>query len=283
VFRPVLVAAGTAAVILAAAPLDFVKAGWVFVGSLAVVTVWLLFAVRYALAREPQPDPRIDVTGGRKIWLRAALPLMVVSGLEDLLIYSDVLLLGIMLPPEDVSIYFAATRALGLANLVHYSFYFVSARGFAKATAAGDRAQLQQAVWATTRATFWFTSLAVAATLAIGPWLLRAFGPDFGPGYPVMLVLAVGLVVRSLAGQSAELLVSTGYHRDLLTVGVAAFVFNLSLSLLLIPRFGILGAAGATTLAMLARTCLLITAVNRSCGLGVLSLGLPVRKVFKTS
>jgi O-antigen/teichoic acid export membrane protein len=209
------------------------------------------------------------------VWLKASLPLMVVAGMEDLLIYTDVLVLGAMLEPEQVSIYFAAARALALANFVYYAFYFVSARGFSISNALADREQLQQAVWAATRATFWFTALAVAATLAAGPWLLAAFGEGFAGGYPVMWILGAGLLARGLAGQSAELLITTGRQREILIAGMTAVLFNVGLSVLLIPHFGIEGAAAATAAAMVVRSLMQCLAVRRSLNLSVISLGLP--------
>ena len=252
IVRPVLIMAGCAAIVWYGAPLDLLSVGGAVVSAMLLVTLFLAVAVHRAVGREPQPVSPDDVTGSRRVWFRASAPLMLVAGMEDLLIYTDVLVLGALLEPDQVSIYFAAARALALANFVYYAFYFVSARGFSISNALADRDKLQQAVWATTRATFWFTALAVAATLVAGPWLLAAFGEGFAGGYGVMWILGAGLVIRGLAGQSAELLITTGRQRDILIAGGTAVVFNVALSVLLVPRLGIEGAAIATTFAMAA-------------------------------
>jgi hypothetical protein len=173
--RPLIIIGGCAAFYATGAALDLPTVSLVVVAAMALVCIGLLVAVSRAMSREPQADSPDAITGSRRVWFKASVPLMLVSGVEDLLIYSDVLVLGILLDPDQVSIYFAAARALALANFVYYAFYFVSARGFSISNALADREKLQEAVWATTRATFWFTALAVAATLVAGPWLLAAF------------------------------------------------------------------------------------------------------------
>jgi O-antigen/teichoic acid export membrane protein len=278
VVRPFLIMAACLGLMLTGTSVSLTTTGIVTVAAIALITATLFFSVTHALRKEPTPAPDEDViTGSRRIWLKASLPLMLVSGIDDILIYSDVLILGALLPPEEVSIYFAATRALAIANFVYYAFYFVSARGFSLAAAKdnADRQKLQQVVWATTRATFWFSALAVVLTLVVGPWLLKAFGPKFEAGYSIMVVLGAGIIARGLSGQAIELLVTTGYQRHILAASGAALAVNIVLSLSLIPFLGLMGAAIATALAMALRAILLVIAVRYACGLSVIDLRLP--------
>lgn len=161
VIRPLLIMGGCGGLAWAGLSLSLVNVGSVMVAAMALVSLGLFAALVRAMRCEQLPASTEDVTGSRRVWLKASLPLMVVAGMEDLLIYTDVLMLG----AQVVGVYFAAARALALANFVYYAFYFVSARGFSISNALADRDRLQQAVWAATRATFWFTALAVAATL----------------------------------------------------------------------------------------------------------------------
>ena len=283
VARPLLIMAGCGAVLMSGYTLNLITVGSVVVAAMAMVTVFLLFTVTRSMRRAPQPESPQAVTGSRRVWFKASVPLMMVSGVEDLLIYSDVLLLGALLQPDDVSIYFAAARALALANFVYYAFYFVSARGFSVVNALADKQKLQETVWATTRATFWFTALAVVGTLLAGPWLLMAFGPAFEAGFPVMIILGIGLIARGASGQAAELLITTGRQRHILVAGLTALGFNIALSLILIPLLGIVGAAWATAAAMAVRAVMLGVSVRRTSGISVMSFGMPSLKLSASS
>jgi O-antigen/teichoic acid export membrane protein len=209
------------------------------------------------------------------VWVRASLPLLLVSGLEDLLAYCDVLILSLMLPGEDVGLYFAAARALALTNFVYYAMYLVSGRRFALDMADADKQRLQQSVRDASRLTFWLTIVAVALTLAAGPLLLRAFGPAFVAAYPVMAILAVGHIARAASGQAGELLIVAGRQRESILLGLAALALNVALTVALVVAFGVLGAAIGTALALTGRSVALAWVVKRTTGINAISLRLP--------
>jgi PST family polysaccharide transporter len=92
------------------------------------------------------------------------------------------------------------------------------------------------------------------------------FGPEFAPAGPVLAVYVVGtafLFFRS--AMSKLLIIESEYGLSLLSNGAGA-VTNIAVNLLLIPQFGILGAAVATVIsnAMSSILALLITARGRS-------------------
>jgi O-antigen/teichoic acid export membrane protein len=85
--------------------------------------------------------------------------------------------------------------------------------------------------------------------LALGKPILWLFGESFVSGYPVMVVLAAGLLIRALAGPLQGLLVVAGQQNlAALALGAATLV-NVVLNLLFIPRYGLLGAGVATAMA----------------------------------
>ncbi len=60
-----------------------------------------------------------------------------------------------------------------------------------------------------------------------------------------------------------------------LLAGVFALAANLMLMIVLVPAFGMLGAATATALAWAARTVAVAMVVRRTTGIRVVSIGLP--------
>jgi O-antigen/teichoic acid export membrane protein len=81
---------------------------------------------------------------------------------------------------------------------------------------------------------------------------LALFGQDFGEGVWALRILALGELGKVLTGFAGLALVMTGFERDL-TVGVAiGAVANVALSALLIPAWGVNGAAGAAAVSVVA-------------------------------
>ncbi len=269
--RPVLIIAAALLLHASGQGVSLLEAGWILIGSMAIVTVGIALAMAVRLRQVTGEDAGKAATAVRKaLWLKASLPLLLVAGFEDLLTYIDVLLIGLLLPPESAAIYFAAARALALANFAYYAIFFVAARRFSLASGSEDRGEMQRLMTRTTVVTIVATLVSVVATLAVGPWLLAIFGPAFVAGFPVMIILGVGLVGRSLAGQANEFLIVSGGQREALAINIGAFAANVALTLLLVPMLGLEGAAIATAAVMLLRAVALIVIVRQRFGLRVL-------------
>jgi O-antigen/teichoic acid export membrane protein len=138
---------------------------------------------------------------------------------------------------------------------------------------AGDSEKLARFVADTVRWTFW-PSLALAiGLLVVGRPLLSLFGPGFSDGYPLIFVLVIGLLARAAVGPSERLLNMVGQQRACAMIYACAFATNLALCLVLIPRFGVIGAAAATATATVVESTLLFVVTRRRLGLHVFVLG----------
>jgi len=274
ILRPILIGLVCLGLTAAGVDLTLPVVGGVLIGSMGVVVLlmWLLLARRLRSFR----SGRGPVTRGQgRLWLAASLPLLVLSGLDDLVGYADVLVLSLLSEPEIVAVYFAAARALALAGFVAYAMTLVAGRQFAVSHASADRAQLQRGILQSTRLTLWATVVSVVLALAASPLLLRAFGEAYLAGQPVMLVLGLGMIVRAMAGQAGEVLIVLGRQRQGLIVGLGILLIMAVLGVLLVPVLGGLGAAIASATAMVCRTAALSLLLWRTERLQVFSLGLP--------
>jgi O-antigen/teichoic acid export membrane protein len=83
-----------------------------------------------------------------------------------------------------------------------------------------------------------------------GPFALMIFGPAFAAGAVPLAVLCLALVVRSMAGP-ASLVLSIHDHPYASLPAVALGIGTLVVAnLVLVPMFGLMGAAGAALLAI---------------------------------
>jgi O-antigen/teichoic acid export membrane protein len=206
-------------------------------------------------------------------WLAVSLPILMVEGFYLLLSYTDVLLLQQFRSSEEVGVYFAVVKTLALVSFIHYAMSATTAHRFAEYHATGDRARLSAYVAHAIKWTFWPSVAATALLLAFGKPLLWLFGPQFVAGYDIMFIAAIGLVVRSAIGPVERLLNMLGHQHICALAYASAFVMNVVLCVLLIPRFGGHGAAAATSLALVFETVLLFWIVRRRLGLHVLAFG----------
>ena len=154
--------------------------------------------------------------------------------------------------PAEVGIYFAAGKTMALIMFVHYAVGSAVAHKFAALNARGDKDGLRAFVKDAVNWTFWSSLAGALLILALGKPLLSLFGPQFNAGYPVMFILVVGLLFRSAMGPVEYLLNMLGEQARCATVLGAAAVLNIALNFALVPAFGLVGAATATAVSLVA-------------------------------
>lgn len=206
-------------------------------------------------------------------WLAVSLPILLVESFYLLLSYTDVLVLQQFRSSEEVGIYFAVVKTLALVSFIHYAMSATTAHRFAKYHSHGDKDRLSAYVAHAIQWTFWPSLAATVVLLALGKPLLSLFGPHFVVGYDIMLIAAIGLVVRSAIGPVERLLNMLGHQHICALAYALAFVLNVALCLVLVPRFGGHGAAAATSLSLTFETVLLFWIVRERLGLHVLAFG----------
>ena len=92
------------------------------------------------------------------------------------------------------------------------------------------------------------TVVPIAGTLMLNasPLILAWVGPDFAGSAVILQILAATVITRVGASTANTVLKGAGSHRLVAVTGVVTAVVNLSLSLLLIGPFGLLGVAIGT-------------------------------------
>jgi O-antigen/teichoic acid export membrane protein len=199
-----------------------------------------------------------------RTWLKTSMPISLVEGFYVLLTYCDVLILTQFRPPDEVAVYYAAAKTLSLVAFIYFSVSQTVAHKFSEFHVTGDRKKLTEFLAHSIRITFWPSLALIVVFLALGEPLLRMFGKDFGAGYHLMFIIAIGLLARAAVGPAERLLNMLGERRTCAQVYAGSFLLNVLLCFVLIPRLGATGAATASAAALVFEsTCLFLVARYR--------------------
>jgi O-antigen/teichoic acid export membrane protein len=218
------------------------------------------------LKRQVSAGPKNYAVGA---WLAASLPIFMVEGFYLLLTHADVLLLRQYRSPDEIAVYYAAAKTLALVAFVSFSVSAATAHKFSEYHVAGNKAELSGFLAESIKWTFWPSLAATVLILALGKPLLWLFGPQFVDGYFLMFILAIGPLARATVGPVERLLNMVGEQRACAFVYASAFAANIALCVLLIPLFGVAGAAIAISGAMVLEAVLLFAVSKRRLGLHV--------------
>jgi len=211
-------------------------AGAVVVLALLIAAVWKLTPRTTNLYSRGLPQLEKRVIS----FSRAALG---VGFLEFLMGQTDKVLIGFYLNAREVGIYAIAAALVAFVPIILQSVNQIFSPTIAALHARGEIELLGRIFQTLTK---WILALTIplAATMVLyAPPLMRIFGSDFEAGWPILVIGTVGQLVNCGVGSVGYLLLMSGHQERLIKVQAVMAGAMVVLSTLLIPKWGIIGAA----------------------------------------
>ena len=247
-FRPMVVIGAVPLAAMALTPsAAFDELIWIIaLGFLAIAIVHAVYVI-VAVRAVPTQFPARPREARR--WWRFALPWVIIALATDFFFDLDLLLLSGLLSREELAIFGVCTRIFGLISFGVVAVYAVNLPDMFESEALSDRSGFHRKVGdanlvASILAIVLFCGVAVGA-----PLVLMLFGPDFAAGALPLTILSLAMLVRALLGPAALVLsIHDRPHATLpaIAMGMATLV---AANLLLVPGYGLMGAAVAAVLA----------------------------------
>ena len=267
-FRPLIVIAAFLTTMSFAVPAEgFTAMLWVVaVGYVIIALVQFGFVVA-SLNRIADSAPLRPSEAAR--WWRFALPWVLISLATDFFFDIDLLLLSHALSREELAIFGVCTRLFSLISFGVAAVYAVTMPDMFESEANADREAFKRKVGDANFVASIISVVLFGGMAAVAPLLLMLFGPSFSAGAAPLAVLCLALVVRSVMGPAA--LVLSIHDRPYASLPfVAAGIGSLVVcNWLLVPMFGLMGAALAAIMAITIWSVSLWWMVLRTAGMDV--------------
>lgn len=165
------------------------------------------------------------------------------------LYHIDVLMATVFVPESQIGFYKAALVLVGFLWLVPQSVQDVLIQSVSDHWRRNDLDEINRIASRTTRYILLFSTLLGIGLAALAdPFVPLYFGAEFEPTILPLLVLIPGTIGFAAARPMLVITQAKGEVRPLIIATGIVAVGNVVLNALLIPRFGILGAAVATTI-----------------------------------
>jgi len=200
-------------------------------------------------------------------WAACVVPLIALGAMGIINTRIDALMLGLLDDPGVVGVYRVACRGSDLITLALFAVNAALAPVAAHLFAAGQLARLQRTITRTARAILAFSLPVTLILIVFGRLLLSVYGEEFAAAVRTMRILSVGRFVSTAMGSVSLLLVMTNHESVATRVIALSVVANVALNALLIPRWGLEGAAVASAASMIVRNVVLSVLVHRRTGL----------------
>ncbi len=182
--------------------------------------------------------------------LTFSLPLAFGTFLWLVMIWTDILMLGYFRSATEVGIYRAASQTAFLMTIFSGSLNSIFAPIIADLHHKKAIDKMGQIFQATTR---WSLSLTLPLFLVVtaaSQDILGIFGAEFVIGWLPLVILGIGQLVRAGTDTATNTLIMSGHQYTKLFGDIGSAIVNIALNILLIPRWGLMGAAIATAISI---------------------------------
>jgi O-antigen/teichoic acid export membrane protein len=216
-------------------------------GYVAIALTQFGFVV--AATRQVEDADEINA-GETRRWWRFAVPSVLIVLATDFFFDIDLLLLSTLLSREELAIFGVCTRIFSLAAFGVAAVYAVTVPDMFESEARSDRAGFNRKVGEANLVAGAISVLLFLVAVVLGPLALMLFGPAFMAGAVPLAILCLALVVRSLMGPASLVLsIHDRPYASLpaVALGIATLI---GANLVLVPRFGLVGAAVAALVAI---------------------------------
>lgn len=226
---------------------DIVMGTHVCVVTLACIVGVFLLKASCPPGLEKSTGPRLYRTKER---LLAAWPLALIAGMQQINASADILILGLLRDVEEVGVYRISVQGALFVAFGLQVVGTIAAPYFARLHST-NHSRLQ---WLVSLCSWVSILLAIPLLIVYGVWGEEIISILVGEGYEgswgPLLTLSLGQLVNGLFGPVAILLNMTGHDKDAVVGMLTATIVNILFNVLLIPDYGMQGAAIATAFSL---------------------------------
>jgi O-antigen/teichoic acid export membrane protein len=227
--------------------LAFMGVIWAFVAS--VVLTFAAFTV-YAARKPPlvlKKERHAPISQMAKELLLFSLPLLGVIMFYLSVTWLDTLMLGYFMLPSDVGLYNAAQSLTSLFPMVLQAATFIYFPLMSQLSAKNQSEDVKRSYTVLTKWIFMAT-LPIFLIFVLFPeaTLNILFGSRYIEAAFALRILSLGFFIQTILGASSATLAAMGHVRFIMWSVLISFIANVALAIMLIPPWGIVGAATAT-------------------------------------
>jgi O-antigen/teichoic acid export membrane protein len=162
----------------------------------------------------------------------------------------ETIILGYFVVAEQVGIYTVAMKIAAIGSIVLASLNTVFAPLISEFYAQDRMSELRELYKAVTR---WAFSLSLPVFMLM-VWYSKPvaalFGQEYSAGAGAIVILCGGQLINTITGPSGNLLLMSGHSFTNLWTNLSGLVLTVVLSVVLIPKYGVVGCAAAVASAV---------------------------------
>ena len=217
----------------------------IFILSFISLFVWLFYI--------PKHDGKNKSKIKTSDMLSVSYPMMFTSSMSYLLQWSGIIILGIFVSEGDVGIYSVAVRISYITTITLFAIESIAAPKFSELYANKEMDDFKKIIHQSTKLIFWVSTPILILFLLFPTFFLGLFGQEFEIGKTALVLLVISQFITSCSGSVGYILQMTGKQKTFQYIIFSSAIINILLNFILVPTYGIMGAAISSLISLIFR------------------------------
>lgn len=235
-FFPVIL--GSVYLLFKGNPMNLVK---FYIYGFIVLSIITTVLVIVSFKKNSKPIESIEEA--KKDIFNRSYPMSISSVCLFLMLSVDIVLLRKYYSPEIVAYYAIAVKLLTVLSMIIVVVNINVAPKLAEFYASEDFVSLKETISKSKLMIGGLNVFIGVFLIVFGKFILKMFGINYVNAYEPMVILLFGQMIVSLFGSTSMLMNMANKQQVFKNILILAVVFNIVLNLILIPKFGMIGAA----------------------------------------
>ena len=198
--------------------------------------------------------------------LAISFPLLLGQSMMIIMGKVDLFMLANMTSSEQVGVYNIALKLSKLSYMGLMAVNSIAAPKFSEIHSSGDIDALKRIVQQSTKTIFWVSAPVLFVLIFFPSSILSMFGDEFKLAAMCLIILSIGKMFSAISGSVGTFLQMVGRQKIFQNILIVAALINVGLNSLLIPNYGIEGAAIASTVSGVFWNLLMIFYIKKHFG-----------------
>jgi O-antigen/teichoic acid export membrane protein len=243
----------------------FILKGYGIIGlavtTLTFDTIRLLFLVRWAFKLNPNiriAREYFDTSQLRRLFGYSVFVFMI-SCAKQMIFFTDSIVIGMFLSTSSVTAFFIAGRLVSYLRLLVEEMVGVLAPTTSELDARNDLEGIKELLVISTKYMLLIALPVSGVFFIMGDVFISLWmGPQYASSALLLTILTAGYLINLMEMPAYTILLGRGKHSIVAWFTSAQAVANLTLSILLVKRYGLVGVALGTTIPMVASTLVVL-------------------------
>jgi len=214
------------------------------------IYITFFFSMFFWLKKINVPSSYNSVSSFKNL-LNISIPMLLTTSLFYIINWTDTIILGYYDTSYNIGIYNIAVKMSMASSIVLFSINSIAAPKYSELFSLNKMSEFKSMVKFSSKLIFWISVPIIIIIAYKAEFFLSIFGEEFKQGKIALYILLLGQLVNIICGSVGYILMMTNKQNLLRNIIFLAALVNIILNILLIPSYGILGAALSTTISMI--------------------------------